>query len=117
MPRLTIYLIGGSNGAGKTTFATEFLRKREDTCAESSCSEVHGTRVRWRAPLSIEENPNIKIGGRNYEVRSASQARVEQGKVAPSINFISAATFDWLPSGSREAASPSRRDRIEFYSV
>ena len=28
MPRPTIYLIGGSNGAGKTSFATEFLRKR-----------------------------------------------------------------------------------------
>lgn len=28
MPRPTIYLIAGSNGAGKTTFAIEFLRKR-----------------------------------------------------------------------------------------
>jgi predicted ABC-type ATPase len=28
MPKPTIYLIAGSNGAGKTTFAIEFLRKR-----------------------------------------------------------------------------------------
>ena len=39
-PKPTIYLIAGCNGAGKTTFATEFLRKRATEVRFSYADEI-----------------------------------------------------------------------------
>jgi predicted ABC-type ATPase len=48
MPRPAIYLIGGSNGAGKTTFATEFLRKRATLIRFLNADEI----ARGLSPLA-----------------------------------------------------------------
>jgi len=39
-PKPTIYLIAGCNGAGKTTFATEFLRKRATEVRSLNADEI-----------------------------------------------------------------------------
>ena len=51
MPKPTIYLIGGSNGAGKTTFATEFLRKRAAIIRFLNADEI----ARGLSPLAPQQ--------------------------------------------------------------
>lgn len=48
MPKPSIYLIGGSNGAGKTTFAIEFLRKRATLVRFLNADEI----ARGLSPLA-----------------------------------------------------------------
>jgi predicted ABC-type ATPase len=86
MPRPTIYLIAGSNGAGKTTFATESLRKRARLIRFLNADEI----ARGLSPLAPRQ---VALKGGRILLSEVKSCITRRGSFALGARLAGRRTF------------------------